>query len=554
MKTRFLSFVAICMSLFTVAFVSVASATVTNGTLTADVQVRSDNPNNNYGTDPKIPVEGKALLERNSFLKFNVTVPAGETVTNAKVRVWTETAASTSTVDLFAVSNTTWIESGTGSVTFNTQPTMGLLADQASGFALNSWVEFDVTPEVTATGTYSFGLSTAQDRYIAFHSKENVSTNKAQLVVTSSGGGGDTTPPVVTLTAPSAGTISGTINLGATATDDTGTVSSAKWFYQSTPSAVEIGYDGIDDGWSDTWDTTTVADGTYTVYAKASDPTGNWGTSSSVNVTVDNVVEGNQVVAAVGDICGNSTCTGNAAETATTITNMNPYRFLGLGDYQYQNAGTNGATFQSGYRSKFGSLAGITVPVFGSTHDTCDGSGSWECYPVSYFNTNGAPEALGLLSDHQWGYSFDIGNWHVIAINYNVTSTAPLIADLNAHPSQCLMAIVHAPVYGSPSSSHSTNQASWAKTTLLNYGVDLILNGHQHFYERGSADGLTWITSGQGGVGHYTRTSTATGSQAYNATSFGVVKATLGDNAWSTEFVKNASAAAFTDTASGDCQ
>jgi hypothetical protein len=263
------------------------------------------------------------------------------------------------------------------------------------------------------------------------------------------------------------------------------------------------------------------------------------------------------VLAAVGDFCGSSTCTGNPAETAQTIASINPSRLLALGDYQYQNAGSGGSTFQSGFQSKFSSLAPITIPTFGATHDTCDGSGAWECYPVSYFNANGAPEARGRLFDHQWGISMNIGNWHVLDFNYRQDlggSIASVTADLDAHPSQCLLAFTHAPVIGSPSSEHPSNEASAFRSTLVAHGVDLILNGHQHFYERNvDSAGFTDITNGLGGTGHYSRTSTVSTARAYSATSYGALKVTLGSGSWSTQFVKNASAAAFTDTASGGC-
>jgi hypothetical protein len=151
----------------------------------------------------------------------------------------------------------------------------------------------------------------------------------------------------------------------------------------------------------------------------------------------------------------------------------------------------------------------------------------------------------------------DIGNWHVVDFNYRQDlggSLASLTADLDAHPSQCLLAFTHGPVIGSPSSEHPTNEAAWARSVLVAHGVDLILNGHQHFYERNvDPAGFTDITNGLGGTGHYTRTSTVSTARAYSATSFGALKVTLGPAGWSTAFVKNPSAAAFTDTASGGC-
>jgi hypothetical protein len=264
------------------------------------------------------------------------------------------------------------------------------------------------------------------------------------------------------------------------------------------------------------------------------------------------VVVAPHVLAAVGDLC--STPCSQGAKTAAAIESFSPERFLGLGDYQYQDAGTSGSIFQANYQSTFSALNGITIPTFGATHDTCSGSGAWECYAVSFFNLNGAPEVRGKLSDGQWGYSLDIGAWHVIVFNYDSGDTAPVDADLNAHPSQCLLAIDHAPVIGSPTSEHPTNEGNPWRATLVAHGVDLILNGHQHFYERNiDPSGFTEITDGEGGIGHYSRTSTAPTAQAYDDTSFGPLKVTLTSTGWSTDFVPDAGATPFADHAAGGC-
>jgi hypothetical protein len=259
------------------------------------------------------------------------------------------------------------------------------------------------------------------------------------------------------------------------------------------------------------------------------------------------------VLAAVGDLC--SAPCSQGAKTAAAIASFSPERVLGLGDYQYQNAGNNGSTFQANFQPTFAGLTGIMIPAFGATHDTCNGSGAWACYPVSFFNLNGAPEVRGKLSDGQWGYSLDIGAWHVVVFNYDYSGgTGPVDADLNAHPSQCLLAIDHAPVIGSPSSEHPTNEANPWRQTLIAHGVDLILNGHQHFYERNvDTSGFTEITNGEGGIGHYSRSSTAPTAQAYDDTSFGPLKVTLTNTGWSTDFITDPGATAFTDHAGGGC-
>jgi predicted small lipoprotein YifL len=61
-------------------------------------------------------------------------------------------------------------------------------------------------------------------------------------------------------------------------------------------------------------------------------------------------------LAAVGDTCSTSGTTQQCAKTATAAAGFNPERLLHLGDYQYQNAGTNGATYKTGYEAAFAGL------------------------------------------------------------------------------------------------------------------------------------------------------------------------------------------------------
>ncbi|MFO0654613.1 MAG: M4 family metallopeptidase [Polyangia bacterium] len=96
-------------------------------------------------------------------------------------------------------------------------------------------------------------------------------------------GTGDTTPPTATLTAPSAGsTLTGTVTVSASATDNIGVASVD--FYAGT---TLIGTDTTAP-YSISFNSTTVANGSYTLTAKAKDGAGNVGTSAGVAVTVSN--------------------------------------------------------------------------------------------------------------------------------------------------------------------------------------------------------------------------------------------------------------------------
>src|SRR5438309_5572077 len=95
-------------------------------------------------------------------------------------------------------------------------------------------------------------------------------------------------PPAVTLTSPSAGTVSGkAVALTATAT--------ASSTYMLTIARVDFMVDGTVVGtkmaspYTVNWDSTTVANGSHTITAKATDSANGTATSSAVAVTVQNM-------------------------------------------------------------------------------------------------------------------------------------------------------------------------------------------------------------------------------------------------------------------------
>ena len=255
---------------------------------------------------------------------------------------------------------------------------------------------------------------------------------------------------------------------------------------------------------------------------------------------------------AVGDTCS-SGGSPECAAVADVIRSQHPDAFLHLGDLQYQDG--NQSALDAGYGRIFSDLHAITYPVFGSTHDF-----GWTGYPVSFMNQHSA--AAGKLSDNQWGYSFDVGAWHVVALNYNHPDPAALEADLAAHPSRCLLAFDHAPYLGTPTSTHPSNELSRAFVApLFSHGVDLMLNGHNHVYERlapqnidkqADPNGVAVFQVGTGGIGHYSFTSTAPNSLVRSTTAFGALKLALSPTGWASQYI-NAPGSNLTDTATGSC-
>lgn len=127
------------------------------------------------------------------------------------------------------------------------------------------------------------------------------------------GGGTPDTPPVVSVTAPAEGaTVSSTVDVSATATDDKGVTQVQ--FYVDT---ALIGTDtNGSDGWTASWNTTSAANGTHVVKAVATDTIGQTGQDTN-NVTVNNPVVDTPPTVTVTAPAEGATVSGTVTVTAT---------------------------------------------------------------------------------------------------------------------------------------------------------------------------------------------------------------------------------------------
>ncbi len=156
--------------------IKVVTAPVTV-TPAADTYARSNQANNNFGTATTIQGWSSAGTVFQPYLRFSVgALPA--TPVSAKLRLFV-TDASNSTGALYQTANATWTETG---LTWNNRPaTTGSALATSQQAPLGSWVEYDVTPLVTASGQYSFTLVGATADLVAFSSRQGL--NAPQLVI-----------------------------------------------------------------------------------------------------------------------------------------------------------------------------------------------------------------------------------------------------------------------------------------------------------------------------------------------------------------------------------
>jgi hypothetical protein len=139
-----------------------------------------------------------------------------------------------------------------------------------------SWVQ--ASASVTGGHSVTLTLSNHDDNYSG-----DPTYTLYDTVANATSGGGDTTPPTTSVTAPASGaTVSGTVTVTATASDNVGVTK------------IELYVDGALLGSGTTspasasWNTTTAANGTHSITSKAYDAAGNVGTSAAVSVTVSN--------------------------------------------------------------------------------------------------------------------------------------------------------------------------------------------------------------------------------------------------------------------------
>src|SRR5439155_1393232 len=118
----------------------------------------------------------------------------------------------------------------------------------------------------------------------------------------------DSTAPTVALTSPAAtATVSGTITVRATASDNVGVAS-----VQFLLNGAALGREDTVAPYAINWNTTTVANGSYSLAARARDTAGHLTTSASVNVTVGNAAP-TGLVAAYGFNEGAGTTAADAS-------------------------------------------------------------------------------------------------------------------------------------------------------------------------------------------------------------------------------------------------
>jgi acid phosphatase type 7 len=259
------------------------------------------------------------------------------------------------------------------------------------------------------------------------------------------------------------------------------------------------------------------------------------------------------VLVGAGDIAWCS----SSGDTATARLLLNtPGTVFTAGDNAYDH-GTK-AEYANCYGPTWGQVKSRTRPAAGNHDYATTGAAGY----FGYFGTRAGSASKGY-------YAYNLGTWRIYALNSNCgfvscgsTSAQArwLKADLAANPHRCVLAYWHHPLFSS--GHHGNNsmvKALW--NILYAYHADVIVNGHDHDYERfarqspsGSRTvrGIREFVVGTGGRSHYAWGTIRPNSLARNNTTYGVIKLVLHPTSYSWRFLPVAGKT-WTDSGTTSC-
>jgi Big-like domain-containing protein/calcineurin-like phosphoesterase family protein/fibronectin type III domain protein len=329
------------------------------------------------------------------------------------------------------------------------------------------------------------------------------------------------------ITAPLDGaTISGAVTVLADNGSPTGANPGvAKYIFYLTPSNQTQAYLLTDYAipYSFTLPSNKFVDGTYLLEVVALMKNGDTSNPSSITITLNNGVTTlptpNNTFApttgttppagqpftlvAAGDGADGATNSGNVTNL---IHSWDPNLFLYLGDVYEKGTATEFYNWYGPSSAFYGRFKAITDPIIGN-HEYEQGVAPG--YHDYWDLGNNAPTY----------YSYDAAGWHFIALNSNcglLHICAPgqaeyqwLLNDLNTHNNVCTIAYFHHPVLNVGYEGYTTTMNDmWA--LMAQHGVDIVLTGHDHDYQRWtpldanlnpSPTGMTEFVAGGGGHG-----------------------------------------------------
>ncbi len=253
--------------------------------------------------------------------------------------------------------------------------------------------------------------------------------------------------------------------------------------------------------------------------------------------------------AAIGDYGGDNIDHSNVA---AMIQSWNPDFIITQGDNRYGNL-----TFDNIIGKRFcnyltGVSGGVLCPTGNSStngffpsignHDYSDGAGISEY--LNYFDLPGSNIVSSSSSGNERYYDFVMGDVHFFALDsdpqepdgngFNSVQAQWLQAQAAASTSRWQVAYFHHAPYSSSSVHGSDPTLQWP---FALWGIDVVIAGHDHTYERIFKDDVVYFVNGLGGQSIYGLGTPIAGSQIRYNDDSGAMRITADRDAMTFEFL-----------------
>jgi hypothetical protein len=274
-------------------------------------------------------------------------------------------------------------------------------------------------------------------------------------------------------------------------------------------------------------------------------------------VSAPGAQEADAVLVGAGDISSCDDLSG--AEATAKLIEKIPGTVFAVGDLAYPDGSDE--QFAKCYNPTWGRFKERTRPATGNHEYHSNGASGY----ARYFGTAAGDSKKGY-------YSYELAGWHIVVLNSECAevggcaSASPqgqwLDQDLAQHPVACTLAYFHKPLFSSGATHGNDPLMKPLWESLYSAGADVVINGHDHDYERfapqdpnGKADpshGMREFVVGTGGKNHRPFAEPEPNSESRNADTFGVLTLTLHAKSYDWRFVPEAGKS-FSDSGSGVC-
>jgi hypothetical protein len=147
----------------------------------ADARVSSTYPQTNYGTSTTLKVDASPVIR--SYLRFNVQLPIGATVSSAVLELNTTTSSTSRGFVVDAVADNAW---GETSVTYANAPAVGPELGSSGGWSSPGYKSAILPAAAITTGLNSFAAITSSTSSKTFGSREATASSPRLTVTYSS--------------------------------------------------------------------------------------------------------------------------------------------------------------------------------------------------------------------------------------------------------------------------------------------------------------------------------------------------------------------------------